>query len=291
MIAAGDEQARSGPGGFHDSVLVEFCDAERDVFGLIRVGRLPDAGRAELLGIVFSGGRPVLSEMDSAAPSPAAWGRAQAGPAVLEVLAPLERWRASWDAADTAFELDLVAASAPVDFDAPPAADVARAAGAHGYEQLCTVSGWARLEGARIELGGVGRRVHFWGQPDPASVAATRSVFAFAEGAGVTVAAVRPASASDHGHELITGHLLDRRLEPLSLEQVRLSTVYDRTGRPREAGLELLAPGDEIPRRLAGEASCGISIESDAAVTWLAFFRWSFDGLPAVGSYQLHRRK
>ena len=291
MIGPGDERARSGPPGFHDSVLVEFCDGEREVFGLLRIARVPDAERTDLLAVMFSGAEPVLSTAEQGLPLAPGWERAEADVARLEVLAPLERWRAAYDSPAAGFDLELTAASAPVDFDAPPAAELARASGTHGYEQLCTVRGTARAGGQEIQLDGVGRRVHTWGRSEPGAVAAARSVFAFAEGSGMTVAAIRPAGASDHGHELITGHLLSRAVEPLALEQVRLSTVYDRNGRPREAGLELLAPGEEVPRRVAGEAACGISIESAEAVTWLAFFRWSFDGVPGLGSYQLHRRK
>jgi hypothetical protein len=290
MIGPGDERAQDGPAGSHDSVLVEFCDGEREIFGLLRMSRVSGADRTELLAIMFSGIEPVLSVSEHGPPA-GDWERAQAGNGALEVVAPLERWRASYRGPEAGFHLELTAVSAPVDFDAPPAAELAHASGTHGYEQLCTVSGSARTGGQEIQIEGAGRRVHSWGRSEPGSVAAARSVFAFAEGSGMTVAAVRPAGTADHGQELIAGHLLSGRVEPLALEQVRLSTVYDRTGRPREAGLELLAPGDEMPRRVAGEATCGISIESDAAVTWLAFFRWSFDGVPGVGSYQLHRRK
>jgi hypothetical protein len=291
MIGPGHERARGGPPGFHDSVLVEFCDGERDVFGLLRVARVPDAERTQLLAIMFSGSEPVLSEAEHGLPLVPDWAGAAAGAARLEVLAPLERWRASYDTPAAGFDLELTAASAPVDFDAPPAAELARASGTHGYEQLCTVRGTAHAGGQQLQVDGAGRRVHSWGHTEPGAVAAARSVFAFAEGSGMTVAAIRPTGTSDHGHELIAGHLLSGSVEPLALEQVRLSTVYDRSGRPREAGLELLAPGDEMPRRVAGEAACGISIESDDAVTWLAFFRWSFEGVPGLGSYQLHRRK
>jgi hypothetical protein len=291
MIGPGDERPRSGPPGFHDSVLVEFCDGERDIFGLLRVSRVPDAERTELLAIMFSGAQAVLSAAEQGLAATPEWGRLAAGGATMEVLAPLERWRAGYGTPDAGFDLELTAASAPVDFDTPPAAELARASGTHGYEQLCTVRGTARVGTQELGLEGVGRRVHSWGRSEPGAVRAARSVFAFAEGSGMTVAAIRPADATDHGHELIAGHLLSGAVEPLALEQVRLSTVYDRSGRPREAGLELLAPGEEIPRRVAGEATCGISIESDEAITWLAFFRWSFEGVPGLGSYQLHRRK
>jgi hypothetical protein len=291
MIGPGDERARGGPPGFHDSVLVEFCDGERELFGLLRIARVPDAGRTELLAIMFSGADPVLSTAESGLPLVPDWERVEAGGGRFEVVAPLERWRASYASPAAAFDLELTAASAPVDFDEPPAAELARASGTHGYEQLCGVRGTAQVGGQEMQLEGVGRRVHSWGRSEPGSVAAARSVFAFAEGSGMTVAAIRPAGSADHGHELIAGHLLRGATEPLALEQVRLSTVYDRSGRPREAGLELLAPGEEMPRRVAGEATCGISIESTEAITWLAFFRWSFEGVPGLGSYQLHRRK
>jgi hypothetical protein len=66
---------------------------------------------------------------------------------------------------------------------------------------------------------------------------------------------------------------------------VRLSTIYDSAGRPRTAGLELYLPDDEYPRRLSGEAVCQATIEPDFLQA--ACFRWSLEGEPAQGGYQV----
>jgi hypothetical protein len=290
MIRPAGEDAKSGKGGFHDALLVEFCDGERDVFGMLRVARVPGEDRTELMAVMFADGQVALRRLDpDAGPVPPDWTRAEVGPARAEIHTPLERWSVSYLDGDQGFDLELVATSAPIDLDDPPAAELSRVTGTHGFEQLCTVRGTATLGGRPVPIEGTGRRVRTWGAATLDAVSAVRSVYASAGGAGVTVSAVRPAGAREHDEELIAGHLVGDGLEPQPVEQVRLSTVYDADGRPREAGLELLSTGEEIPRRVAGEATCGIQLGSEGAVTWLAFFRWSVDGVPGYGSYQLLR--
>lgn len=290
MIRAEDERPRSGKSGFRDSLLFEFCDCEHDVFGLLRLTRIPETGRAELMAVMFVAGQLVVQRHDAdAGEIPEDWRRAAVGPACAEVLAPLGHWRAAY-AGDDGFDLDLIATSPPVDLDDPALAEVSRATGVHGFEQLCTFEGTVAVEGRRIQIGGDGRRVRTWGVPRHDALGTVRSVYATAGGSAVSVSSVRPAGAEAHDQELLAGHLLGGGHEPLAFEQVRLSTVYDREGRPRQAGLELLSPGEEMPRRVAGEATCGILVGSEGTHTWLAFFRWSLDGVPGCGTYQLHRR-
>jgi hypothetical protein len=100
----------------------------------------------------------------------------------------------------------------------------------------------------------------------------------------VTAAAVLPAGAEGHGAEHVSAFLVTPEAPPEPFEDVRLSTVYDGTGRPRTAGLELFMPGDEYPRRISGEAVCAAEGARDGAA---ACFRWSLDGEPAAGGYRI----
>jgi hypothetical protein len=71
---------------------------------------------------------------------------------------------------------------------------------------------------------------------------------------------------------------------------VRLSTVFGPDGLPVSAGAELFRPGDELPSRLAGVAAAGIAADDDGARTSLTLFRFSIDGVPALGSYEIESR-
>ena len=80
-------------------------------------------------------------------------------------------------------------------------------------------------------------------------------------------------------------------LKMSSTQDVRFSTVYDREGSPKKAGLELWMPGDEMPRRLGGAAICGTRIRRGEHMISLSFFRWSMEGVPAYGSYEVVERQ
>ena len=72
----------------------------------------------------------------------------------------------------------------------------------------------------------------------------------------------------------------------------RLSTTYDPEGHQRRAGLELwLDEESELPRRAAGEALCGTSLEVGALQLDCAFFAWTMEGRAGVGPYEVLRRR
>jgi hypothetical protein len=131
-------------------------------------------------------------------------------------------------------------------------------------------------------------RTHRWGPAGEAS--RTRFLTVASENDELlTVAAVQPPGARAHGEELIGGHST-RAGEgdgPLPFETVRLSTVFGEDGLPVTAGAELFRPGDELPSRLAGVAAGGIAAALPGAQGSLTLFRFSFDGVPALGSYEI----
>jgi hypothetical protein len=55
-------------------------------------------------------------------------------------------------------------------------------------------------------------------------------------------------------------------------------------------GLELWQPDDEFPRRLGGEAVCATRARRAGHDLVISFCRWSMDGEPAYGCYELVRR-
>jgi hypothetical protein len=287
MIAPADEQARSGPGDFHDAVAVEVSDHERDIHALLRVSRLPAEGRATLVALLFADGRLVAQRLESDAGAVEAWEEAQADGASLAIVEPLARWTAALSNGEAGVEVELEAICAPIAFGEGPTEALAHAAAIEGYEQLCRVRGKARFDGRTLALDGSGRRAHSWGSSSARSLARWRSVWAVLGDTGVVISAGRPAAESEHGSELIGGHLVEAGSDPVALEQVRLSSVYDDAGLPSMASLELLAPDDEYPRRISGETASAASLESPDGSLGVSFLHWSHEGRPGDGAYQL----
>ena len=100
------------------------------------------------------------------------------------------------------------------------------------------------------------------------------------------VLARRPRGAPGHGQELVTAHLVSDG-EVLSVEDARISTVYDGEGRQRSAGLELRLPGEDFPRRGSGSALAGTSLELQGLQVHAAVFRWRLEGRDGIGAYEL----
>jgi hypothetical protein len=67
---------------------------------------------------------------------------------------------------------------------------------------------------------------------------------------------------------------------------VLLSTEYHIGGRHRRASIEL-SRGAEPALRGAGTIICGATLEASAPRIETAFFRWSIDGRPGLGRYEI----
>jgi hypothetical protein len=261
MITPEDERPKAAR---EDGVTIELSDLDRGVCALLRIVRTEGATESSALALASLGGETV------AVHDPAA--------IRMETKEPLIRWTCRFESGAVALEAELDAVSPPVEFGEP----LTSAAGMQWYEQLCRVQGEIRVNGRRIQIDGVGRRAHAWGDPLAARV---RSLYAVAGDRAVTVTAVRPRKADEHGAELISAYMVRPESEPQPFENARLSTIYDSAGRPRSAGLELFLPGDEYPRRVSGEAVWPSAGDPDSLEA--ACFRWSLDGDPAQGGYQV----
>ena len=165
-----------------------------------------------------------------------------------------------------------------------------------------------RLEpvSAEVELGGVSARVcrvsgeaedtrvDCLGTFSTTSVAprweeldAVRSISALVdEGNGLLAVARRPREAAGHGDELVRAVLLSDGVAH-EVDEARISTVYDGSGRQRSAGVELWLPGEEFPRRGSGVVIAGSSLELDPLRVHAAVFRWRLDGREGIGAYEL----
>jgi hypothetical protein len=148
---------------------------------------------------------------------------------------------------------------------------------------VCRVTG--DVGGTRVEcLGTAGETAD---PPSWADLDAVRSISAlFDEDNALLAIARRPRGALGHGEELTMAWLLQDG-EALSVEDARISTVYDSEGRQRSAGLELWMPGEEFPRRASGTVAAGSSLELEGLNVHAAVFRWRMDEREGLGAYEL----
>lgn len=105
-------------------------------------------------------------------------------------------------------------------------------------------------------------------------------------GHALLAVARRPRGVGGHGDELIAAALISEG-QLFSVEEARLSTVYDGEGRQRSAGLELWLPGEDFPRRASGAVAAGSSLELEGLQVHAAVFRWHLEGREAYGQYEL----
>jgi hypothetical protein len=288
VIEPAVEQAQPGAGErFVDSVGVSVWDPGHSLFGHFRLSRHPAEGRTAALGLVFADGEVAALERVSA-DGDVGWERASVGGVGMETRGPLERWSVSFSSDGVAIDLEAQATSAPLDVTRL-GEQVARLTSASRYEQTLRLAGTARIGGLHRAIECRGVRVHCWGTPERRAIALWRSVHVAAEGRALGIVSARPAGSDGHGDELrVACRFPGGEAEgEEAFEEARLSTVYGRDGLPLKAGLELYPEGDEIPRRVAGQALCGSWVDAGDERLALCFFGWSWDGEPAYGSYEI----
>jgi hypothetical protein len=298
-VTADLEAPRPAAGaGFSDAVTCAFGDPGAGVFGVARLG-LAEGGASGLV-LLFAGGEPaaVSAEGGVAVEPGAGWDAVSAAGLDTHVVEPLARWTLSFAGDNAAFDLELAALGTPAELD--PGHPAAKAGGMTGYEQLVRVRGGVTAGGRRLRVDGLGQRGHSWGAPHWERMALARTLSAWmGEDLAVTLTAVRPAKASDHGGELVAATILERGgseedggpgVRPVPVADPRLSTTYDDEGRQRRAGLELWVDEDGYARRAAGEVVCGTSLDLGRLRLDCAFFRWRMEGREGVGRYDVLRR-
>jgi hypothetical protein len=295
VIVPDDEAPRPPAGdGFGDAVSFAFGDLDAELYGVARVGLSPQDRRASAFAVLFRGAEPVVASVQPGAEiSEAQWDDISVGGLRARIIEPLARWAVQLEGDAGGFRVEFSAASEPMELGADSAASCA--SGLQGYEQLCRVDGEARVNGGRRRLTCLGQRGHGWGPAPWERIELARTVSAWLEGPrGVALSAVRPAGAAAHGDEAVTAFVVEPAEGlgvPVSVAEPRLSTTYDAEGRHRRAGLELwMREDDELPRRLAGEAVCGTSLQLADLYLACSFFHWRMEGRSGVGRYDVLRR-
>ena len=152
--------------------------------------------------------------------------------------------------------------------------------------RVCRVTGRVRTR----EVSCLGAATETLEPPAWSDLDSMRSLLAvFAPDSALVAQARRPRGAPGHGAESIAAALVDGGAWR-EVEETRISTVYDGEGRQRAAGIELWLPGEEFPRRAAGEARAGISLSLEGLEVQIAMFAWRMDGHEGAGAYELTRR-
>ena len=157
-----------------------------------------------------------------------------------------------------------------------------------GSEELsvCQVLGELETGGATKPVNCLGTRITAATEPGESSV--TRSIaVAFGDGGLLALRAARPPGAETHAEETLSAALAEPDAEPSGFEEVLLSTQYDGEGRQVRATVELWPAQDGPGRRAAGTIVCGTSLTLGERRLDLAFFRWSMDGKPGLGRYEV----
>lgn len=120
---------------------------------------------------------------------------------------------------------------------------------------------------------------------------ATRFVTALFDTDNAVLAyARRPTGAGGHGQELLIAHLWSNG-QLKSVEDARISTIYDGEGRPRQASMELWLPGEDLARRAFGRVSAGASLALEGIDVHAALMTWQMERREGAGLYELTVRE
>ena len=162
-----------------------------------------------------------------------------------------------------------------------------------GYEQLCRVRGTVRAGGRERRVDCLGQRGHAWGDAGlGAHRARPHGRGVAGAGAGVALAAVRPAGARHHADEAVWGALSEPEGgSPSRTRACRPPTTATAASAAPGSSCGRRGDGDDgWARRGAGEVLCGSTLDLGALRLDCAFFRWQMEGRAGVGRYDVLRR-
>lgn len=302
ITSAHEQPQPSSSPAFSDAVTFAFGDEAADLYAVARVGLSTGddgAPQGSGLAIVFAGREPVAVRAAGGLPvGRAAFEAVDAAGVRTTTVTPLQEWTLHVESEDgtVGFDLAFHAVSEPAAVE--PDSTVAKTGGMQGYEQLCRVTGTAKVRGGTRTVDCLGQRGHSWGAPDWDRLTLARTVSAWAgEDLGVALTTIRTAKAKSHADEAVASAIFavpdgadDGPATVIVPEETRLSTTYDNEGRQRRAGLEIFETEDGYPHRAAGDVICGTSLDLGRLRLDCAFFRWQLDGREGVGRYDVLRR-
>ena len=150
---------------------------------------------------------------------------------------------------------------------------------------LCRALGDVERPGGRGEIACLAVASRPTAAPSESAVIHRSIAIVLADGGLVAILAARPHDAAGHGEEEVAAAMLEPGGEAAVAEAL-LSTEYDEGSRHRRANLELSSEGRPA-LRAAGAIICGATLEPAGPRIETAFFRWSLDGRPGIGRYEI----
>ena len=288
MITKEHEDVRAGDGAdFADTVAMDFCDPEHDLFGALWLTRAPNGARSRSNVLLFLAGELVTNIQHELETAIEDWSAVRVEGISMQTAEPLARWTVQTRQDHGGLNLEIEALSVPRELPEGVPASI----GVEQYEQLCRLTGTVDAAGRTYPVRCFGRRSHWWGEFPWDRIDRWRTLYAAsASGRAISAVAALPAGSKGHDAEVRAAQFLDDP-DALPFDDVRLSTVYGDDSMPAKVGLELWRPDDEYPQRLGGTAICGTRRERAEHELVVSFFRWSIDGEPAYGCYELARRR
>ncbi len=290
-VSADLDAPRADGGGFSDALTISFGDLAAGLHGTVRLG-LAGGSSASGLVVLFDGAEvgAIAAESSVAVDDVSTWDAIGAAGIDVETLEPLRAWRLSFAGESASLDLEVHAPGQPCPLEESD--PVASLGGMSGFEQRVRVEGTAQIAGRRIQVAGQGQRGRSWGQPDWTRIERTRAVGAWFDDTALSVSAIAPSGARDHGAEALSAVVFAEG-EPgwTRVEDPRLSTTFDASGRQRNATLELWMTDDGPVRRAAGEIICGTTIPLGRLRLDCSFLRWRFEGREGTGRYDMVSRE
>ncbi len=153
---------------WQESWYFNFADAEKNVYGLTRIGYRPARNKADGLLLASVGGKPTLLYASLGRKISSA-GVAVHSPDDLRVdnlrfscQSPLDTWRLVLNSRRVSLDLNWTAQTPPYLYPEMAVAD-GRSAAAEHYEQAGRVSGHIHYGDIELTIDGLGQRDHSWG--------------------------------------------------------------------------------------------------------------------------------
>lgn len=172
-----------------------------------------------------------------------------------------------------------------LDLEFEALAEPAELAGARMH--LCRVEGLAA--GSKVSCLGVATET--LDAPDWAELDCLREIAIAVDPEHALFAiSTRPRGAAGHNEEKVDAALLYEGLV-VYVEEARLSTVYDASGRQQSAGLELWLADEDFPRRASGVAVAGSTLDLPGLTVNAGIFDWRMEGRPGAGIYEVTTRE
>lgn len=287
-----DQPRAATANAFSDALTITFGDLVAGVSATARLG-LSGGSTASGLVVIFDGPDvgAVAAQGSVECEDPSCWDAISAAGLDIETVEALRAWRVSFAGESASFDLEIRALCEP--FALADDDPLARLGGMSGFEQPLAVEGSLEVAGRRVSIDGRGQRGRSWGDPDWQRIERTRALGAWFPDVAISVSTIAPAAKRGHDAEAMSAVVFDTGSEQPSwqaVEDPRLSTTFDASGRQRSASLELWMTEDGPVRRAAGEVISGTTLDLGRLRLDCSFLRWRMEGREGIGRYDVLRR-